>query len=82
MTTTEKNIVRPLYRVTFSRIIGTDENGQNILGRRREIGAVWPWKNGKPGGFLALDIVPVELTTGQGLVFLVPVTDAPKAGAQ
>lgn len=82
MTTTEKNTVRPLYRVTFSRIAGTDQNGQDILGKPREIGAVWPRKNGKTGGLLTLDIIPVELSTRQGVIFLVPVTDAPKTGAQ
>lgn len=64
---------RPLYRVTFSRIIGKEENGQDQLARPKEIGAVWPRKNGKTGGLLTLDIIPVELTQRQGVIFLVPV---------
>lgn len=52
---------RPLYRVTFSRITGQDREGQDLLSRPKEIGAVWPRKNGKAGGILSLDLIPVEL---------------------
>ena len=72
----------PMFRVTFSRITGQDENGQDILGRPKEIGAVWPRKNGKAGGILALDIIPIELTQRQGVIFLVPATAPSKGGAQ
>ena len=71
---------RPLYRVSFARITGKDENGQDIVGRPKEIGAVWPRNGGKSGGILALDIIPVELTQRQGVIFLVPVNG--KGGAQ
>lgn len=73
---------RPMYRVTFSRITGQDDKGQDILGRPKEIGAVWSRKNGKSGGILALDIIPIELTQRQGVIFLVPVTDNAKEGAR
>ena len=69
----------PLYRVSFSRITGKDENGQDILGRPKEIGAVWERKNGKSGAILTLDIIPIELTQRQGVLFLVPATA--RAGA-
>ena len=52
---------RPLYRVTFSRITGQDRDGRDTLSRPKEIGAVWPRKNGKAGGVLTLDLIPVEL---------------------
>lgn len=72
----------PMFRVTFSRITGKDENGQDVLGRPKEIGAVWPRKNGKTGGLLALDIIPIELTQRQGVIFLVPATPSAKGGAR
>lgn len=71
---------RPLYRVSFARITGKDENGQDIVGRPKEIGAVWPRNNGKAGGILSLDIIPIELTQRQGVIFLVPVDG--EGGAQ
>ncbi len=70
----------PLYRVSFSRIAGQDEEGKDILGRPKEIGAVWPRRNGKAGGILSLDLIPIELTQRQGVLFLVPVED--EGGAQ
>lgn len=63
----------PLYRVSFSRITGQDENGQDVLARPKEIGAVWPRRGDKSGGILQLDIIPVELTQRQGVLFLSPV---------
>jgi len=63
---------RPLYRVTFSRITGQDHDGRDVLSRPKEIGAVWPRKNGKTGGVLTLDLIPVELAQRQGVIFLVP----------
>ena len=73
---------RPLYRVTFSRITGTDETGRSILARPKEIGSVWKRKNGKAGALLTLDLIPVELTQRQGVLFLVPVDAADQGGAQ
>lgn len=66
---------RPLYRVSFSRITGQDDQGRDELARPKEIGAVWPRKNGKTGGILQLDIIPIELTQRQGVIFLVQVDD-------
>lgn len=63
---------RPIYRVSFARITGQDGNGKDVLGCPREIGAVWPRRNGKSGGILSLDIIPIELTQRQGVLFLVP----------
>lgn len=71
---------KPLFRVTFSRITGQDETGKDILARPKEIGAVWPRKGDKRGGILALDIIPVELTQRQGVLFILPV-DADNGGS-
>ncbi len=72
MTTNTKS-ERPMFRVTFSRITGKDDEGRDILARPKEIGAVWARKGGKAGGIVALDIIPVELAQRQGVLFLVPV---------
>lgn len=71
MTTTTANL--PLYRVTFSRITGTDDDGKDVLSRPKEIGAVWPRKRDKKGAILDLDIIPTDLVDRNGVIFLVPV---------
>lgn len=73
---------RPLYRVTFSRITGQDDQGRDALARPKEIGAVWPRKGGKTGGILQLDIIPIELTQRQGVIFLVPADGKDQGGAR
>lgn len=73
---------RPLYRVTFSRITGQDQHGRDVLARPKEIGAVWPRRAGKTGGLLVLDIIPIELTQRQGVIFLVPTEEIDQGGAQ
>lgn len=73
---------RPLFRVTFSRITGQDEAGQDVLSRPKEIGAVWARKNGKPGGIVSLDLIPVELAQRQGVIFLMPLSDHDTGGSQ
>ena len=73
---------RPLYRLTFSRITGQDQEGKDILSRPKEIGAAWPRKNGKSGALITLDIIPIELTQRQGVLFLVPVSDEDQQGGQ
>lgn len=73
---------RPLYRVTFSRITGQDRDGNDVLSRPKEIGAVWPRRNGKTGGILSLDHIPVELAQRKGVIFLVPTTREGEGGAQ
>ena len=60
---------QPTHRVSFSRIIGTDDQGNDKLGSAREIGAIWPRGEGK-GGILRLDHIPVELTRYQGVIFI------------
>ena len=65
----------PLFRVSFARITGQDDHGRDELARPKEIGAVWSRKNGKSGGILQLDIIPIELTQREGVIFLVPVED-------
>lgn len=80
MTTTHQTD-RPLSRVTFSRITGQDENGRDILARPKEIGAIWPRKNGKIGGIIQLDIIPVELTKREGVLFLVPLAEGNQGAA-
>jgi len=73
---------RPLFRVSFARITGQDDQGQDILARPKEIGAVWPRKGDKSGGILQLDIIPIELTQRQGVIFLVPADGEAKEGAR
>lgn len=63
---------RPLFRVTFSSV-KTDKDGNETVGKPREIGAAWPRKNGKKGAILSLDLVPVDF--GKGVIFLLPVDD-------
>lgn len=81
MRNTNETKDRPLYRVTFSRITGQDHDGRDVLSRPKEIGAVWPRKNGKTGGVLTLDLIPVELAQRQGVIFLVPLDGDDDAGA-
>ena len=78
MTTTKPEL--PLFRVSFARITGQDQHGKDVLGRPKEIGAVWARKNGKTGGVLSFDIIPIELTQRQGVLFILPV-DAEDRGA-
>lgn len=80
--TTSHSTDRPLSRVTFSRITGQDEDGRDILARPKEIGAIWPRKNGKTGGIIQLDIIPIELTKRQGVLFLVPLDGGDQGGSQ
>lgn len=75
MTTQNQKNDRPTHRVSFSRITGKDDKGQDTLGRPKEIGAIWPRKGDKVGGILILDIIPIELTQRQGVIFILPVTD-------
>ncbi|MEL6826629.1 MAG: hypothetical protein AAFN91_10315 [Pseudomonadota bacterium] len=64
---------RPQFRVSFSRITGQDEAGQDKLGKAREIGAIWPRKDSSKGSILKLDLIPIELTNHQGVLFVTPV---------
>ena len=70
---TANNETKPLFRVTFSRITGKDADGRDLLGKPKEIGAIWPRKGNKKGGLLTFDILPIELTQRQGVVFILPV---------
>lgn len=63
---------KPSHRVSFARIIGQDENGNDKLGAAHEIGSVWPRQNGK-GSIIRLDFFPIEMTQHQGVLFLNPV---------
>lgn len=78
--TTNNKPVRPLYRVTFARTVGKDDDGKDILAYAKEIAAVWPRRNGKKGGILTLDIIPVELAQRKGVLFLLPVDAKPAQG--
>ena len=78
MTTTQPKS-RPSHRISFARIAGKDDQGNDRLGSAREIGSVWPRKDGK-SSIIRLDIIPIELTQQQGVLFLSPV-DAEKGGA-
>jgi len=73
---------RPLYRVTFSRITGQDAQGRDEFARPKEIGAVWPRRGDKTGGIVQLDIIPIELTQRQGVIFLVPLDGGDQGGSQ
>jgi len=78
MTDNTKN--RPTHRISFARITGSDENGQDQLGPKREIGSVWPRKNAK-SNIIRLDFVPIELTQHQGVLFLEAITSKDDGGA-
>lgn len=80
--TQTSNPQRPLYRVSFSRITGKDQNGHNILTRPREIGAIWARKGDKQGGILDLDVIPTEMVDRKGVLFVVPVTERKEAAPQ
>ena len=73
---------RPLYRVTFSRITGTDDHGNDVLARPREIGAAWARKADKKGAIISLDIIPTDLVNRNGVLFLLPLDDNANGGAQ
>mgnify|MGYP003700399021 CR=1 FL=1 len=72
---------RPLFRVTFSRI-EQDKDGNDIVTRPKEIGAIWPRKNGKQGGILSFAHIPVELAQRKGVIFVLPVDQADNGGSQ
>lgn len=61
----------PSHQVSFARITGRDEDGKDVLGPARQIGAIWP-RAGKDGdGILRLDHLPEELRSqGGGVVFV------------
>lgn len=78
MTQKSESKYRPLYRVSFARKTGIDDKGNDTLGPAREIGSVWPRRDGK-GGILRLDHIPIELTQNNGVMFLFP-TEAAEGG--
>lgn len=61
----------PSHQVSFARVTGRDEDGKDVLGPARQIGAIWP-RAGKDGdGILRLDHIPEELRSqGGGVVFV------------
>ena len=73
---------KPLFRVSFSRITGKNENGQDILARPKEIGAAWARKGDKQGAIISLDIIPTDLVNRNGVLFLVPVGGDQNGSAQ
>ncbi|MEM7621286.1 MAG: hypothetical protein AAF228_12670 [Pseudomonadota bacterium] len=66
---------KPLYRVSFARITGKDNNGNDILSRPREIGEAWLRQGHHEGLIITLDIIPTDLINRNGVLFLVPVGD-------
>ena len=78
-TTQKSNTELPLYRVTFSRFTGKDDQGNEILARAKEIGAAWSRKGDKQGAVISLDIIPTDLVSRQGVMFLVPVSPRDEA---
>jgi len=77
---TKQSKSKPTHRVSFARIVGQDENGNDKLGPAREIGSVWPRQNGK-GSIIRFDFIPIELTQHQGVLFLNPVNAQEEGGA-
>jgi hypothetical protein len=73
---------KPLYRVTFSRITGKDDKGNDVLARPKDIGAAWARKGDKLGAIISLDIIPTDLVNRNGVLFLVPVGDVDTGGNQ
>ncbi len=80
MTTSTKQL--PMFRVTFSRITGKDDNGQDILARPKEIGAAWARKGDKQGAIINLDIIPTDLVNRNGVLFLLPVNQENTGGSK
>lgn len=78
---TQQSKSRPLYRVSFASVIGKDEKGNDKLGSAREIGSVWPRKDGK-SPIIRFDIIPIELTQRQGVLFLNPVSGKDEPAAE
>lgn len=68
---------KPLYRLSFARRIGADDKSGEQIGSAREIGSIWPRRDGK-GMILRFDHIPIELTQHQGVCFVYP-TDAAEA---
>lgn len=64
---------KPMFRISFSRITGKDDQGNDTLGKPCEIGVAWKRTNGKKGAIVQLDIVPTDLANHIGVMFLVPV---------
>jgi hypothetical protein len=80
MSNEEKSKVRPSHQVSFARITGRDEDGRDVLGPARQIGAIWP-RAGKDGeGILRLDHMPEEMRAGDGGVVFVRKIDALREG--
>jgi hypothetical protein len=77
MTTTNQKS-RPTHRISFCARIGAGEDGRERLGPPREVGAVWPRRNGKQGGVIRFDHTPRE----SGVYFIVPLADDAAEGAQ
>lgn len=73
--TTAQPRKKPIHRISFARIVGKDAYGNDRLGPAREIGSVWPRENGK-SPIIRLDLMPIELTQHQGVLFLTPVQSA------
>lgn len=70
---------RPLFRVTFSSV-KTDKDGNESVGKPREIGAAWPRRNDKKGAIISLDLVPVDFA--KGVIFLLPVDREEDGGSR
>ena len=80
MSNEEKSKVRPSHQVSFARITGRDEDGRDVLGPARQIGAIWP-RSGKDGeGILRLDHMPEEMRAEGGGVVFVRKIDALREG--
>jgi hypothetical protein len=61
----------PSHQVSFARITGRDDDGKDVLGPARQIGAIWPRANKDGEGILRLDHIPEELRSqGGGVVFV------------
>lgn len=61
----------PTHTVSFARIVGKDDDGKDVLGPARQVGAIWP-RVGKEGdGIQRFDHIPEEMRShGGGVLFV------------
>ena len=62
----------PTHRVSFSPFVGIDRRGKKILGKARDIGAMWPVK-GRKASIIELDYVPEQLKKDNGVLIVTEV---------
>lgn len=66
---------KPAFRVMRARVKGRDSNGRAEYGSFRAIGAVWHPDENKKWSPMPLDLIPIELTQREAVLYLAPVED-------